>query len=71
MYKFMKHKIVSTLEIRASGLAEVHQWNKVDFPFVCLLLDLLSFLINCCFLHPESLLLRVRDLFARAHVSRV
>ena len=33
---------------RTSGLAEVHQWNKVDSPSVCLLFDLLSFFVHCC-----------------------
>ena len=50
MYKFMKHKIISTLEIALLDVADVHQWSKVNFPFccfVCLLYDLLTFLFHC------------------------
>ena len=68
----MKHKIISTLEIALSNIrrdglvhlnaADVHQCSKVDFPcccFVCLLCDLVSFLIHCCLWSERS--------FAHAH----
>ena len=77
---FMKCKIVFTLETalsnihpgcpRTKGSAEVHQWNKVDFPSVCLLCDLLSFLTTTAFSSGVSIASGERSV-ARARSSRV